>query len=362
MPRNVEISDADLATLEEGGGLSKRTLLERDRQFEEFDIFVKKMSQGKKDVEDLLGGGDKEGQEELVKLVSTYFLTMRVVVNGEEMWPKKGYAEKVRSNLKMSILSKYNVDITNKGLFPSACKNWKAFCEQLVKAGRSETEHHPEVDPVTLEAIHNLGMAVKEALDARGTEEYEEKLQKIPVNLRDKMNAILQWIAMLELILFECRRGGENIHELKKVDFVIFKDLLKKFDYIKHVKTEKDKNHAEGTNSSIYGCIPFMDFADNFNPGEIFSFYMNFLPDDSTKPGIEGGFLFPRPKMKSSKFNPHNPDEMCLYEANQRGLLFLYGILLIDMLISVGRNQVYGMLPNLTDAVGRPRQTNHSVR
>ena len=89
---------------------------------------------------------------------------------------------------------------------------------------------------------------------------------------------------------------------------------------------------------------------------------MNFLPDDSTKPGIEGGFLFPRPKMKSSKFNPHKPDEMCLYEANQRGLLFLYGILLIAMLISVGRNQVYGMLPNLTDAVGRPRQTNHSVR
>ena len=124
---------------------------------------------------------------------------------------------------------------------------------------------------------------------------------------------------MLQLILFECRRGGENIHDLKKKDFVIFRDPIKNFDYIKHVKTEKDKNHKEGTNSSIYGCIPFLDFSSNFNPGAIFSFYLQFLPDQATKAGVDGGYLFPRPRSKSSKFDPHSPTEMCLYESNQKG-------------------------------------------
>lgn len=238
---------------------------------------------------------------------------------GEELWPKKGYAEKIRSYLKMSISNKFQVDITDTKLFPEAAKHWKSFCDQLVKEGRSETEHHCEVDPDTMEAINSLLKNVKEALEARGTEQYEEKLNRIPAELHHKLNLILQRGAMQQLILFEVRRGGEGIHELKKKDFIIVKDKLKDFDYIKHCKTEKDKNHQEGTNSSIYGCIPFMDFADNFNPGELFSFYMQFVPDDSTKPGIEGGFLFPKPRQISSKFDPHDPEENVFYEPNMKG-------------------------------------------
>ena len=44
----------------------------------------------------------------------------------------------------------------------------------------SETLHRPEVDPDTMEAINNLGIAAKEALEARGSDNYEEKLSKIP--------------------------------------------------------------------------------------------------------------------------------------------------------------------------------------
>ena len=324
MPHNAEVSEADLAALEDGGGLAKRTVKDRAKHFDDFNLYVKDQSGGK-DIKNLMGEGAgdkaKEGQESVVKHLGKYFFTMRVTIDGTEMWPKKAYAEKVRSNIKMSILEEYKIDITDKGLFPTGAKNWKSFCEKLVKEGRSETSHHPEVDPETMEAINALGMAVKDALESRGTEQYEEKLNKIPVQLRDKLNYIIQWIAMFQLILFECRRGGENIQDLKKKDFVVFKDPIKNFEYIKHVKTEKDKNHSEGTNSSCYGCIPFLDFSSNFNPGEIFSFYLQFLPDQPTKAGVEGGYLFPRPRAKSSKFDPHNPTEMCLFEPNQKGLL-----------------------------------------
>lgn len=109
------------------------------------------------------------------------------------------------------------------------------------------------------------------------------------------------------------------MHELRKSDFVIYEDRIKKFKYIKHVTTEKDKNHNEGTNSSVYGCIPFIEFASNFNPGEFFSFYLQFIPDESTKENVKGGFLFPKPRTLSNKFDIHDPEENCLYEPNQRG-------------------------------------------
>ena len=319
MPRNVEMDQEELIDLLSGGGLTKGTEAVRARQYGDFCEYVKQKSAGGAgDIVALMEDGGEAGIATVVKLLGEYFFSMRVLVNDEELWPKKGYAEKIRSNIKIAIKKQFKIDITDKALFPEAAKNWKSFCEKLVKEGRSETEHHPEVDPVTLEIINSLGMAAKEALEARGTDEYEEKLSKIPLGLRNRLHFIIQWIAMLQLVLFECRRGGENIDQLKKSDFVIFEDPVKKFKYIKHVKTELDKNHKEGTNSSIYGCIPFLNFA-NLNPGEFFSFYLDLLPDESTKEGVQGGYLFPTPRRQSAKFDPHNP-ETPLYEANQKGL------------------------------------------
>ena len=91
-----------------------------------------------------------------------------------------------------------------------------------------------------MKAIYHLGNAAMEALEARGTDEYEEKLFKIPVELRNKLIYVIQWIAMILLVIFECRRGQENIHELKKADFVVFNDSLKELEYIKH-----DNTHTE---------------------------------------------------------------------------------------------------------------------
>ena len=209
MPRNILMEEEELLELEQGGGLTKGTETVRAKHYKDFEEFVKEKSEGK-DIDALMLEDNSVGLQSFVKLLSRYFFTMRVLSNGEEIWPKKGYAEKIRSNIKMVILIKYKVDITDKGMFPEAAKNWKSFLEKLVKEGRSETLHRPEVDPDTMEAINNLGIAAKEALEARGSDNYEEKLSKIPYELRNKLNYVIQWIAMMQLILFECRRGGEN--------------------------------------------------------------------------------------------------------------------------------------------------------
>ena len=316
MPSNVVLELSELLELEQGGGLAENTKACRAKQYKDFCEYIQ-LNSGGSNIEALMTEIE-DGRNTVVKLMGQYFFTMRVLVEGKLEWPKKGYAEKIRSNIKMSILSEFKVDITDKGLFPDSAKNWKSFCEKLAKEGRSETTHHPEVDPQTMEAINDLGVALMEALNARGTADYETKLSVIPVELRNKQNYAIQWVAMLQLILFECRRGAENMDELKKEDFVIHEDNLKKFKYIRHVISEMDKNHPEGTNSSIYGCIPFLDFAANFNPGEIFSFYLQLIPDQSTKEGVKGGYLFPRPRQPSKKFNPHDPSAS-LFEPNQKG-------------------------------------------
>ena len=281
MPTNVDVTDDELLKLEQGGGLAESTIAARAKQFKDFNEFV--IKETGKDIAAHVTAGE-DGKKSVVNVLGKYFFSMRVTVNGGvKEWPKKGYAERIRSNLKMTILNEFKFDITDKGLFPQSARHWKSFLEQLVKEGRSETLHHPEVDPHTMEAINNLAVCVKEALESRGSEGYEEKLSKVPLSLRNKMNYVIQWVAMLQLVLFECRRGGENIDELKKSDFVVYEDAVKKFKYIKHMKSEKDKNHSEGTNSSVYGCIPCLNFSGRFNPGEFFEFYLQFVPDQCSR-------------------------------------------------------------------------------
>ena len=56
-------------------------------------------------------GGGEAGKASAVKILGEYFFLMRVFVHYEEVWPKKGYAEKIRSNIKMSIKNQFHIDI-----------------------------------------------------------------------------------------------------------------------------------------------------------------------------------------------------------------------------------------------------------
>jgi hypothetical protein len=113
----------------------------------------------------------------------------------------------------------------------------------------------------------------------------------------EKLNYLFQYGAMFCALLFEVRRGGENMEKLKKEHFAVLEDAVKKLKYVKHIASEKDKNHGESAlicsqlSSALNGCIPFINFG-RFNPGRYF---------DSTKPESEGGFLFMKPKTSSRK-------------------------------------------------------------
>ena len=50
-------------------------------------------------------------------------------------------------------------------------------------------------------------------------------------------------------------------------------------------------------------CIPFMEFNAYFNPGHLFKFYVShdFMPDEATKKGLVGGFLFPKSQHHAQK-------------------------------------------------------------
>jgi hypothetical protein len=63
----------------------------------------------------------------------------------------------------------------------------------------------------------------------------------------------------------------------------------------------------------------------SFNPGQFVAFYMSWLPDESTKEGVDGGFMFPRPRKVSSKFKIHDPQEMKLFEPNMKGIEWALG-------------------------------------
>ena len=118
-------------------------------------------------------------------------------------------------------------------LFPLSTKRWKAFVTNLVQNNRAETTHHEEVSPETMEAIIELLCNVKDALEARGTPEYQSKLNMIPVEWQTKMNYLLQYGAQLVLTLFDVRRGKEGLEILRKEDLVEIEDDLYEFRYFR---------------------------------------------------------------------------------------------------------------------------------
>ena len=336
---NVVVRDDDLIVLQEGGGLKKETMESRDRDWKRFDEYFKKQEPNLS-VSDLLN--DVEGKTKLEKIIGNFFFTVRVMAADDKTvkYPKKNTAEKMRSNLKCHFKEKFRIDITDLAEFPNANQYWKSFIDELAKSNRAETNHRKEVNPSSIKAIMDLLTDVKDALMSRGTPEYQEKLTKIPVEWQSKLNYLLMWGSIFIVMLFEVRRGREGIAELMLSDFDIINDNVYSFKYIRKTRSEVTKNHREGSNSSNHGVIPFLSMDGSFNPGEIFSYYIE--QARSTDPNVK--VLFRKPRDVSAKFNPHDPS-LPMYENKK-----------------IGKNTVSSMLKNLCQVVGKPEADNHALR
>ena len=144
------IDDEELEQLEEFGGLEAETVKTRDTNYMWFVKYVE--SEGFEFVELF---ASEDGREKFGDVFSRFFFSLRVKCkdDGKEKLPKKAYAEKIKSNIKIKIVEEYKVDVYDPILFPNLPNKWKAFVAELVKKRRAEVDHHEEVDPVTMEAI-----------------------------------------------------------------------------------------------------------------------------------------------------------------------------------------------------------------
>ena len=84
-----------------------------------------------------------------------------------------------------------------------------------------------------MQAILKLLADAKAALEARGSPEYDECLQKIPVEWRHKLNSLVQNGAQMILTLYEVRRSKEGLEFLKKKDLQVMEDDVWQFKYMR---------------------------------------------------------------------------------------------------------------------------------
>ena len=310
----VDLTDKDIEDMAKpGGGLKERTIKDRVRDFSYFANFAAKKT------ETSFGDMMKtpEGCEQFTDIFMEFFYTRRVDNNTKR--PKKGYAEKLKRDIKATMELEYKVDIYNKLQFPNLQKKFVVFIKKLVEEGRGEVTHKEEVPHTTMEKIQHLLLSVYNAIVSRGTPEYEENIKKVPEDLRHELNRVLQKGSQFEFHRFNVRRGSENVAMFKVTDIELKSDQNYDFSYFKIVKAEMDKNHQRApTNTAQGGVIPFMDMDEyGYNPGKLVQLYLSFLPKAATVPNHEGGFLFPKARNGYSKHIDLMKDDW--YEPNMKG-------------------------------------------
>ena len=233
--------------------------------------------------------------------------------------PKRNTAEGIKSHIKNSIQDEFNKNISVEVEFPGIERRWKSFIAELVKQGRNETTHHEEVNPKTMIKIYKLITDAMDAIKHRGKPEYNQKLAKIDSSLHCKLGDVVQCGAMLTLLMYEVRRGAENVWWLETDMFRIIEDDHFDFKYIRKVVPESEKNQQGGSNTKCHGVIPFMELAAGYNPGQFFEDYMKLLPAKSHR-ATGKNYLFPQTRAISGRFNPHKQDAG-LYQQNMKGEL-----------------------------------------
>jgi len=346
MPSNKDLTHEDELELENGGDVKPDTKRRRKKVLEDFTKYL--TDKTGLDVEYFVSDKNNEGSRDLfTETLSRYFWSYQVKgEDGSDRSPRLGTLLKVRSLLKCELIHRFKYDFTDPVLFQHDEKRWRSVVDRLGKEGLADTIHHEEIPFGTIEALYKLFNDVVLALQARGTPEYNEYLQRIPPAYHHKLHQLLQFAAQFILIMFEIRRGCENLRDLKKLDFQEVEDDTWNFRCIKKVISEQDKNHKRGTNRSETGIIPFLNITETFNPGVIFSEYLKYIPECGTLAGKPGGFLFPRARLPCKVFDVHNKDTMVLFQPN----------------MPVGKNDISAMLPSLCQAVEKPKCTNHQIR
>ena len=146
MPIHVALTFQDEKQMEGGGGLAPQTIKDKEREAKAFYDFMESKN---KIVEDLLK--TEEGRKTFTELFSKYFFSMRV--RDGTTRPNEGYASKLKSAIKTSIIEDFCVNIFDFTLFPDMDQKWRAFIDELGEEGLCFTEHREEVPPKSLDKM-----------------------------------------------------------------------------------------------------------------------------------------------------------------------------------------------------------------
>ena len=124
----------------------------------------------------------------------------------------------------MRYLKEKDIDINGEA-FKKSNETFKAVKKDLVRRGKGSVEHRNPISKGDLEKLYSHPRVFN---------------PDTPMGLQQKV--------LFELILYTCRRGRENLHDMTKATYGVFKDDSGR-EYVEQVQSEVDKNHDE--NSSL---------------------------------------------------------------------------------------------------------------
>ena len=188
-------------------------------------------------------------------------------------------------------------------------------------------------------------------------------LDKLPQDYHDTYHYLLSLCVQFIVHYFDGRRGAEGIQFLTKNHWKVFeengKKYLKKVLHIIHclvsdnirsqnlkkkyffkVLGESSKNHPTGSEilENSGSIFDYLDPSSGLNAFRLFELYLLHLNPNTNR-------LFQKEKRGLNKFKIHDYDNMILYENSPKG-----------------EHKIASMLPTLTEILGKPRLTNHSIR
>ena len=158
--------------------------------------------------------------------------------------------------------AKTGVDIIKDDDFAVANKVFRAQCVQMKKDRLAKIEHKPAITNGDMKKLYESGVFSTET----------------PKTLLNKV--------FFEIVLCFCRRGRQNLRQLKKTDFAV-KTNDRGIKYVTKISDELTKNHREDNNPEESGSM--YETGGQFCPVASFEKYLQ-----HSNPNNE--FLFLRPK------------------------------------------------------------------
>ena len=185
---------------------------------------------------------------------------------------KRSSLVSIRAGINRHLKDNYDgqIDIIKDSEFSEANQSFRAALVQLKKVGKGDVKHHASVDENDIKKLYNSGVFN----------------QNNPQGLQSKV-----WF---EIMVYVCRRGRENLRELKKDHFTVGTDSNGR-EFVAQAKDELTKKTREDNPASRRDAGRMYATGDKDCPVKSFKKYLEKL-----NPNCEALFQTPNPSAPES--------------------------------------------------------------